>query len=128
MQLVRANARFLHRAFRTDEASVAAVLNLGVGVVLLDQMTQCMMDSLTPLLDEGVLDRLAADEQDLSENLDHLDSLSATDPHSPDVNALAGALIERIRAHLERKDRVIYRPLKLLDSLAGGNETEEHSL
>ena len=123
-RLAPANARLLARAKRTSGESADAVLNLGAGIVFLNQMTNCLVGSLESLLDEAVQQQLAADERDLAENLDHLDVLCDTEPDSADIAALATALVERMREHLERKDRVVFRLLKHLDSLPQGAGAE----
>ena len=71
------------------------------------------------LLDPAVRAELAAEHQQLAEDLSLLEWLLRTTPDSPDVSVLSMSLARRMRQHLERDQRLLNK------SLALGSETTE---
>ena len=112
-RLARAHHTLFERATDGPERqSPQAVVNLGAGVVFHDVVMRLLPAAVADILDESVLEEIASEEREISENLEHLQSLRRSDPASPDVEALADALIERMRKHLDRTDRAVYLPLR----------------
>lgn len=101
-------------AQREKDPSTDVLLSLGAGVRVHQVMMELIPESLRAVADEAVVAELGAEAKRLDENLDYLKSLRAAEPHSPDVAPLAAALLERIRQHLERCDRALFRPLQRL--------------
>ena len=111
-RLARAHAALLHRAGRTHHESAEAVQNLGAALVFHDVVMQLLPEPYLNVVDEGVIEQLSSEQQSLSQNLEHLQSLCDSDPSSSDIETLAAALLERMRNHLDRSERAIYVPLK----------------
>jgi hypothetical protein len=112
-RLARAHHALFERATEGPmRPSPEAVLNLGAGVVFHDIVMRLLPAAVFEVLDAGVLEELASEESEISENLDHLQSLRRSDSASHDVEVLASALIERMRKHLDRTERAIYVPLQ----------------
>jgi hemerythrin-like domain-containing protein len=109
-----AHAALLAESRRLERSSVDATLSLGAAIRVHQVMLELIPERLRSVADEEVIAELRAEERSLGENLDYLKSLYAAEPDSPDVDALAAALLERIRQHLDRSDRVLFRPLQSL--------------
>jgi hypothetical protein len=99
---------------RENGPSADLLLALGAGVRIHHVMMELIPDSLRSVADEGLIAELGVEATRLDENLDYLKSLCAAEPQSPDVAPLTAALLDRIRQHLERCDRVLFRPLQRL--------------
>jgi hypothetical protein len=102
------------RAHREQHPALDIALSLGAGVRVHQVMVELIPDSLRSVADEGLIEALGVESRRLEENLDFLKSMSETEPRSPDVGPLSAALVERIREHLERSDRALFRPLEHL--------------
>jgi len=107
----------IHRAQRTDCRCPSAVLNLGASVAAIPALASCLFE-LNRFLDEALLDELLAERRKLADDLDLLERLSEASATSPDIEALATALVRRIESLLEREDRVLYQPLLRLAQTA----------
>ena len=79
-------------------------------VASLSTRASCLFE-LNRFLDHAVLEQLLAERRSLADDLDLLESLSEASSKSPDIEALAIALLGRIEDLLEREDRVLYQPL-----------------
>ena len=117
-ELARTNHALLRRARRTRCGCPSAVLNLGASVAALATHRACVVE-LNRFLGDATLAELASERRRLAEDLALLDDLSQTGSESPDVAALAAALLRRIRTLVEREDRVLYQPLLRLAVSAG---------
>lgn len=97
-------------ADRLDPRDIEAILVLGAAVVLHGHLEPCHLRAALDLVDPAVARAMAADHRRLAENLDYLAELSESDPGSPDVEVLAGAILERLCSHLQRDSRALYAP------------------
>lgn len=122
-EMAKANRALIRRAQRTDCHCPSAVLNLGASVASLSTQASCLFE-LNRLLDEAVLEELFAERRSLADDLDLLESLSEASSKSPDIEALASALLDRIENLLEREDRVLYQPLLRLAESAVSADSE----
>jgi hypothetical protein len=111
-----AHAALLDESRRIERSSVDVTLSLGAALRLHQVMLELIPDPLRSFANEEIVAELGIEERGLAENLDYLKSLHAAEPNSPDVNPLAAALLDRIRQHLERSERVLFRPLQRLYS------------
>lgn len=109
-----AHSALLERCRRVERPSVDVALSLGAAVRVHQVMVELIPEPLRSFADEGILAELGVEERRLEENLDYMKSLSEAEPDSRDVRELAEALVERMRQHLERSDRVFFRPLEHL--------------
>lgn len=115
----------LDLATRTTSDDVQAVLNLGAGVVLHGSLEPAHLQEVLRFVDPTVLRTLTIEHEQLAADLDLLEELAETEPDSEDVRLLAAALLERLRAHLARDERTLYRPmarLRAVESDEGGPE------
>ena len=64
-----------------------------------------------PFIEEIVTEEISAEHRRIDDDLDLMETLSESAPGSSDIDPLAEALIERIRALLDREERVLFRPL-----------------
>ncbi len=107
-ELSRLHGDLLARAERLAPSDVSAVLNLGAAVVLHGFLERAYLQPRCPLLDSAVITEMAAEHDHLAAHLPLLDELFRAEPGSPDVGPLSAALLERLRAHLARDNRVFY--------------------
>lgn len=112
LRLAEAHRSLLSRARATECHCPDATLGLGVALELHRAMMGLVPDSARAFLDENVVDELDAEGESIAENLAHLASLSESEPGASEIDPLAAALLRRIRAHLERYDRAVFRPLR----------------
>jgi hypothetical protein len=85
------------------------VLRLGTEVLRFAEFEERAFFPLLPLLDPIARAELAHEHDEISEDLKLLEWLLATTPDSPDVEILAGAVLRRVRAHVERDGRLLRR-------------------
>ncbi len=114
----RAHRALIVRAERTSCRCPEAVLNLGATIAA-HAAHLSYLRRLNRFVDELILEELSVDHRRLAEDLELLESLARSAPDSPDIEPLASALVERIRALLEREQRIFYQPLL---RLAQGDE------
>jgi hypothetical protein len=69
--------------------------------------------AVIPLLDPAARAQLAADHEQLGEDLGLLEWLLTSSPDSPDVPALAESLARRMTHHVERDGRLLTRAARL---------------
>lgn len=110
-RLAEAHRSLLSRARTTECACVDATLSLGVALELHRAMIGFFPEPARAFLDENVVAEIDAEGGRIAENLAHLASLRESDPASSEIEPLAAALLRRMRAHLERHDRAVFRPL-----------------
>ncbi len=92
--------------------AVPAVLDLGAAV-LLHGMLEHELDSLRhPLLDDVVRAQLQREHDEFAEDLELLDSLWRQEPSSSDLASLSAAVLERLKQHLAKDQRMTYDPLE----------------
>lgn len=104
----------MRQAERTRSGDVQAVLNLGAAVLLHASLEPAHLERVLRLVDPTVRRELADEHEHLEEDLDLLQELNDTEPEAEDVALLADAVLARLRAHLERDERTLYRPLDRL--------------
>ena len=119
-RLARVHRELLDRARRADAESVATVLALGSAVLLHGAVEEGLLQEQWHLLDPLVVEELAADHARLEESLAFLEELQRTDPGSRDLSPLASAVLDHLRAHLERDERTLYEPLAHLGNAPRG--------
>ncbi len=122
-EMAKANRTLIHRAQHTDCHCPSAVLNLGASVASLSTHASCLFE-FNRFLDQAVLEELLAKRRNLADDLDLLENLSATSSQSPDIEALATALLGRVEDLLEHEDRVLYQPLLRLAESAVSADSE----
>jgi hypothetical protein len=88
---------------------------LGIGQRLLEFATREdeAFRAVLPLLDPAARADLAADHEQLGEDLVLLESLLQHTPDSPDVTALAHSLARRMSQHVERDGRLLARAARM---------------
>lgn len=87
----------------------ADVLNLGTAVVLHGALERRWLLDLRPVLDRAVVAQLDDEHERLADDLELLESILNANADSPDVGPLCSALLERLREHTARDERVLYR-------------------
>ena len=103
-------------ALAADTASddIQAVLNLGAAVLVHGSLERLHLQRVLQLVDPSVLRELEQEHQRLEEHLDLLRELQQSEPGAEDVTILAAALLERLRQHIDRDERTLYRPMARL--------------
>ncbi len=104
----RAHRALIGRARSTTCACPDAVLNLGATIAAHSAHISYLSE-LNRFLDQSVLDELAAEHRRLADDLELLETLDRS--NSPDIGALASALVARIQELLDREERIFYQPL-----------------
>lgn len=102
--------QLIDQARQTESSRPAAVLDLGAAVVSHSKHVEGLWGQ-HPFIEEIVAEEISAEHRQIDEDLELLANLSQSDPESTDIVPLASALLERIRALLEREERVLYKPL-----------------
>lgn len=111
--------RLRELAEETGDDQVQAILVLAAAVLLHGELEPAHLGAVRRFVDPAVLDELANEHADLAEDVDCLRELRDDDPDAPDTRLLAAAIRQRVLSHLERDERVLYRPLRRLqDSTA----------
>lgn len=85
------------------------VLDLGTAVILHGALERRVLLAPSPVLDQAAVAQLDEEHARLEEDLELLESILEANPDSPDVGPLCRALLERLREHVARDDRVLYR-------------------
>lgn len=118
----------MRQAERTRSGDVQAVLNLGAAVLMHASLEPTHLQRVLRLVDPWVVRELECEHERLEEDLELLQELNDSDPQAQDVGLLADAVLARLRAHLERDERTLYRPLyRLLEVEASAQEPETGS-
>jgi hypothetical protein len=112
--LVRGHQLLLDRAQHTSCGCPAAVLNLGLALRLQRMLERGCLEPIERLLDVDVLRRLAAESSRLIRAVDHLHELCELEAGSSDIEPLAAAVLDDLRAVLQRETNAIYNPLQHL--------------
>ena len=107
-RVARAHVR-LARRLAAAPPNPADVLDLGTAVVLHGALERRWLLSLRPMLDKAAIAQLDEEHERLEDDLDLLESIVEANPDSPDVASLCTALLERLRDHVARDERVLYR-------------------
>lgn len=114
MRMASAHRALVERARQTGCDCPDAVLNLGAALAAHAAFESGSVE-LSRFLEDAVLEELFAEHGSLAEDIELLENLTLTDPRSSDIEALAAALVVRMRALLEREERLFYEPLRRLD-------------
>lgn len=85
------------------------VLDLGTAVVLHGALERRVLLAQAPVIDQAALAQFDEEHARLADDLELLESILDTAPDSPDVAPLCRALLDRLRGHVARDDRVLYR-------------------
>lgn len=126
-EAARQHRELIERAAETRWENVAAVLNVGSAVTLHGVLERSVIYPASKYLSAAVVQQLIADHKRLAEELGCLDELSRlasreTRPSPPevgdDLQAMSRAMLERLRSHLVRDERVLYGPLVSLDLIS----------
>lgn len=111
-------ARHHHRlrelAEETGDGQVQAILVLAAAVLLHGELEPAHLSGVLRFVDQAVLDELADEHASLDEDIACLRELRDEDTESPDAALLATAIRQRLLSHLERDERVLYRPWRRL--------------
>lgn len=107
----------MRRAQLLESGDVVGILDVGSAVLFHGGLEAAALHAWNPLLDRSVLRALRDEHARLSEELGCLEELWRDDPDAPDVAALAAALRRRLIDHLERDERLVYRPLVRLGAI-----------
>lgn len=116
-QAAREHRRLARRAGDTPDSDFAAVLALGLAVSMHGVVEQIGLYAANRFLDPSVVERLREEHRRLADDLAFFEQLLGSKPDSEDLPALSQALLQRLRVHLERDERLLYRPLERLDLL-----------
>lgn len=131
-EAARQHRVLIERAAATRWEDVAAVLNLGSAVALHAVVERAVVSPASKYLSAAVVQQLMADHDRLAEELGCLDELSRLASHdgSPpasgsggDLHAMSRAVLERLRSHLKRDERVLYRPLVSLELISAADSS-----
>lgn len=107
-ELARLHRHLLDRSALLAPTNVDAILDLGTAVVLHGLLEPGLTTGLTSLIDESVVAQLAEEHDRLSDDLQLLESLWTQERNSPDLADLSGALLDRLRRHVGRDQRLYY--------------------
>lgn len=110
-KLAGAHRSLLARARSTGCACPDAVLSLGVALELHRLLMGFVPRGARALLDDSVVEDIDTEGAGIAENLAHLSAVRDSEPHSAEVDTLSAALLDRMKAHLDRCDRAVFRPL-----------------
>ena len=111
-----AHRRLVARAHATDRRDTAAVYNLAVAVLIHAELERCAVFGRARYISSELQQTLDGEHAALAEALGLMEELAAGDADAGDLEALCGAVCDRIRRHVERDDRVIYGSLARLDA------------
>jgi len=89
------------------------VVAVGMEVLRFAEEEERAFFPLLPLLDPIARAELAHQHDEINEDLELLESLLSTTPDSPDVEILAGAVLRKVRNHVERDGRLRLRASRL---------------
>jgi hypothetical protein len=100
---------------RTTGPAVTAadVLEVGTAVLEFAEREEAAFFPILPLIDPDARVELAAEHQQLAEDLQLLQWMVETTPDSPDVATFAGALARRMRDHIARDGRLLAAAVRL---------------
>lgn len=107
-RVTRAHVR-LARRLAQARPRPADVLDLGTAVILHGALERRWLLALRPMLDQAAIAQLDQEHERLDDDLELLESILDASPDSPDVGPLCAALLERLREHVARDERVLYR-------------------
>jgi hypothetical protein len=107
-RVARAHVR-LARRLAEARPRPADVLDLGTAVILHGALERRWLLALRPMLDKAAIAQFDQEHERLDDDLDLLESIVEANPDSPDVASLCTALLERLREHVARDERVLYR-------------------
>jgi hypothetical protein len=113
LERLMAQQRALLERLNTLGPDAREVLEAGTEVLRFAEHEEEAFFPVLPLLDPIARAELAHEHDDISEDLKLLEWLLATTPDSPDVAILAGAVVRRVRQHVERDGRLLLRASRL---------------
>lgn len=89
------------------------VLNIGHDVLKFAEREEEAFRALLPLIDPAARAGLAAEHEQIEEDLNLLGSLVEQSPQSSDVAALAYSIARRMAQHVERDGRLLARAMTI---------------
>jgi len=104
-----AQQRALQERAQTMGDRVEDALAMGAALLAFAAREDQAFSALTPLLDPAARQELAAEHEEISEDLGLLDWLLRTTPDSPDIAVLTASLLRRMRQHIDRDGRLLAR-------------------
>ena len=110
--LAQRNSRLRQRAAQCSGSDPAAVLELGLAVLVHRALLVARSTVVLRWLDPAVGARIEEEQEQLGQDLRLLQELAASEPDSADVETLAEALVMRLRDRLAHDERVLQRPLE----------------
>jgi hypothetical protein len=105
--------RTLEARIAGTTGTAAAILELGQAVLDFASSEEEAFFPLLPLLDPAARAELAADHDELREDLQLLEWLVSASPDSPDIPPLTAALARRMHAHVTRDGRLLAQAFRL---------------
>ena len=110
-----------HRRLRRLAAAITAddleaVLGLGSAVVLHGLVEEDRLYHVHRYLDPAVRRQLIDEHREIGRHLELLEQLREANPKGHDLETLSIAVLDRLQRHLERDERVVYRPLRRLET------------
>lgn len=113
-RLALAHHGLRRRVERLRAASPEAVLGIGAAVVFHGALEEQWLHRSSAVLEPAIIEQLASEHARLTDDLELLESLFDSTLDSSDLASLSHALLDRLRAHIARDDRVFYQSLPKL--------------
>jgi hypothetical protein len=129
-EAARQHRGLIERAAATRWEDVVAVLNIGAAVALHGLLERAVIFPASKYLSVAAAQQRIDDHERLAAELGCLEELSGPtfdDGSGPargddgDLEAMSRAVLDRLRSHLERDERVLYRPLVSLGLISAAD-------
>jgi hypothetical protein len=105
--------RELEARLNSSGSTPQHALAAGEALLAFAGMEDEAFSALAPYLDPAAQAELAAEHQQLAEDIELLDWLVQTTPDSADVTVLTASLLQRMRQHVARDGRLLTRAVSL---------------
>lgn len=113
----RCHRRLQELARGTGDDQVQAILVLAAAVLLHGELESAHLAPVLRFVDPAVRRELTHAHRRLAEDAAYLQELYEREDGSDDLPLLAAAVRRQLLAHLERDERVLYRPMERLAGL-----------
>jgi len=110
--------RLAARARHVDPADLDSILSLVAAVVIHGLLEEAVGFDRNEYVAPEAQENLAREHAELSEALVLMEDLAESSPESADLRALSGAVLEKVRRHVDRDQRTIYGSLARLSSIS----------